>query len=174
MAESKQEYARKQRRQGYHQANLQGGSQQQGESAELLRALSEIRDLPIGPDDDEVIGQFASEIVSTSNLETKEIRSHEWMKEVIILLHLSKKPTEDGLNGPWRGWVYGDIDKEIEPMGPEQRAKEESFLASSNIAMSRSEDAKVIEESGRTINESILNDGEESNSGGNGGWSRLP
>jgi len=174
MAESKQEYARKQRRQGYHQQNLQGGKQERGESAELLRALSEIDDLPISPNDDETIGQFASRIVSTANLSQEEVRSNEWAKEYILIMYLAGRPTPTGLHSEWRGWTYGDVDAEREPLAPKLRAQLESYMISSNLALSRSEDAKVIEESGRTINESILNDGEESNSGGNGWLSRLP
>lgn len=172
MSQSKSEYARKQRQQAYHQANLQG-QQDKAESAELLNALSEIDDLPITPHDDETIGQFASRVVSTANLSEKEVRSHEWAKEYILILYLADRPTEQGLHSEWRGWTYGDMDAEKEPLDPKRRAELESFMTSSNLALSRSEDAKAMEESTRNVNESIVNEG-DSESGSSGWFSRLP
>jgi len=173
MAESKQEYQKRQRNNAIHQGQLQGGRQQKGESAELLNALSEIDDLPITPDDDETVGQFASRVVSTANLSQEEVRSHEWAKEYILILYLSDRPSETGLHSEWRGWTYGDVNAEKEPLDPKKRAELESFMTSSNLALSRSEDAKAMEESTRNVNESIVNDGEDGDGNGGGFFGRL-
>jgi len=58
------------------------------------------------------------------------------------------------------------VNAEKEPLDPKKRAELESFMTSSNLALSRSEDAKAMEESTRNVNESIVNDGEESDEGG--------
>lgn len=164
---SKSEQYNKQRRHSYHQQNLQSGPQE-GEAAEILRALSHIDDLPIDPQSDPVMGQLVSKLTSTANLTPEQVRSNEWVREYILILYLCKFPRHDGMHGSWRGWAHNDHKQEREPLDPETRAMLEAFVTSSKLGLSRSEDAKVIEESTRNVNESIVNE-EGNDSGGKNG-----
>jgi hypothetical protein len=170
---SESEQYEKQRRHALHNANLQGeGQRQHGETGEILRELSKIDDLPIDPKDDAVMGQLISKLTSTSNLSVEDVRSNEWVREYILILWLCKKPKEGGSHGAWRGWAHGDRDAELEPISTEKRLEVETLVTSSKLALARSEEAKVIEESTRNVNESIVNDG-EGDSGGGGILGRL-
>lgn len=164
MSSAEEQYER-QRRHQMHQQNLSGG-QEDGETAEILRALSEIDDLPINPGGDRVLGQLVSKLTSTANLTAEQVRSNEWVREYILILYLSKYPSEDGVHGSERAFVHDDMDAAREPMDAERRAELEAFIPTSKLALTRSEEAKVIEESTRNVNESIVNDGEGGNSGG--------
>jgi len=162
-----QEWREKQRNDQYHSMNLQGQGQTQGEAAQVLRALSEVEDLPIQPQDDPVMGQLISKLTSTANLSEEEVRSNEWVREYILILYLCKFPTEDGNHSEWRGWTHGDESKEREPLDPETRLELETLVTTSKLALSRSEDAKVIEEGTRDVSESVLteHDGEGGRNG---------
>lgn len=158
---------KKQRRHDHHNANLHGGQPQRGETAEILRALSQIDDLPINPEEDAVMGQLISRLTSTANLNPEQVRSNEWVREYILILYLSKYPSHEGMHGSWRGWSHGDSDAEIEPLDAETRMELETLVTMSKLALSRSEDAKVIEEGTRDVKQSIVNeDGNEAGSGG--------
>jgi hypothetical protein len=157
----------KQRRHNYHNTNLKQG-QQKGEAAEILATLSSIDDLPTNPEQDPVMGQLISKLTSTANLTPEEVRSNEWVREYLLILYLSKFPSFEGMHGSWRGWSHDNDAKEIEPMDAEKRMEWESFVTSSKLALSRSRDAKVIEEGTRNVNESIVNE-EGNDSGGGGG-----
>lgn len=160
------EHYKKQRRQPYHQQNLQG-QDTKGETAEILTTLSKNEDLPIEPQDDEVMGQLISELTSTANLTPEQVRSNEWVREYILILYLSKFPTPEGCHTSWRGWSHGDSSEAREPMQPEERMKWETLVSTSKLALSRSEGAKVIEEGTRNVSESIVNEeNDESSSGG--------
>jgi hypothetical protein len=166
MSQSTDQYD-KQRRHNYHSANLQNGQQGEGEAAEILRALSEINDLPIQPQDDPVMGQLVSKLTSTANLSAEEVRSNEWVREYILILYLCKFPTHDGLSGTRRGWAHGDSDAEREPLDPETRMMLEAHVTSSKLALSRSEDFTGPKEAVRNVSESIVNEeGEGGSSGG--------
>lgn len=162
-----QEAREQQRRDQYHSMNLQGQGQRDGEAAQVLRALSEIDDLPIQPQDDPVMGQLISKLTSTANLTEEEVRSNEWVREYILILYLCQFPTDDGLHSAWKGWMHADASKEQEPLDPDTRLKLETLVTTSKLALSRSEDAKVIEEGTRDVKESVLS-GEEQSSGGGG------
>jgi len=164
---SQQERYEQQRRDQYHTGNLQGQGQQQGEAAQVLSALSEIDDLPMSPQDDPVMGQLISKLTSTANLTEEEVRSNEWVREYILILYLCQFPTDDGCHSEWRGWAHGDESEERAPLHPKKRAMLETLVSTSKLALSRSEDAKVIEEGTRDVKESVLSEPDGS-SGGKG------
>jgi len=170
---AEEEQYQKQRRHEYHSNNLAQPGEARSDGAEVLRALSEVDDLPINPESDEVLGQLVSRLASTANLSAEEVRSNEWVREYILVLYLCKFPDQEGMHGSWRGWAHGDADQAREPLDPEKRMMIESYVSNSKLALSRSEDAKVIEESVRDVSESIVNDGEDGKSSGGGLLSRL-
>jgi len=163
---SQQERYEQQRRDQYHTGNLQGQGQQQGEAAQVLSALSEIDDLPMSPQDDPVMGQLISKLTSTANLTEEEVRSNEWVREYILILYLCQFPTDDGCHSEWRGWAHGDESEERAPLHPKKRAMLETLVSTSKLALSRSEDAKVIEEGTRDVSESVLSEPDKDNSSG--------
>lgn len=167
MSKSQEEWAEQQRRDQYHSGNLQGQGQQPGESAQVLHALSDIDDLPMQPQDDPVMGQLVSKLTSTANLTSEEVRSNEWVREYILILYLCQFPTEDGCHSEWRGYAHGDASEEREPLHPKKRAMLETLVTTSKLALSRSEDAKVIEEGTRNVSESVLTE-EGGDSGSSG------
>jgi len=168
MSDMTAEQARQQQRADqYHSMNLQGQGQNEREAAQVLHALSETEDLPIQPEDDKVMGQLVSKLTSTANLSAEEVRSHEWVREYILILYLCQFPTEDGMHSEWRGWMHSDSSKEREPLDPRTRLELEAHVTSSKLALSRSEDAKVIEEGARDVRESVMS-GQDSNSGSGG------
>jgi hypothetical protein len=163
-AEAKQ-LREQQRRDQYHGQNLAGG-ENTGETAEILHELSEIDDLPIQPQDDEIMGQLISKLTSTANLSAEEVRSNEWVREYILLLYLCLRPKETGCHGDWRAWSHGDQSEAIPPLDTQTRLEMESLVTSSKLALSRSEDFTAATEAVRTVRESIVNDGDESSGGG--------
>ena len=165
MSATKEQYD-KQRKQPYHQGNLNNPRQENGEAAEILSALSHIDDLPIDPQNDPVMGQLVSRLTSTANLSADQVRSNEWTREYILVLYLCQFPRADGAHGPWRGIAHGTVDAEREPLDPKTRMELEAFISMSKLALSRSEDAKVIEEGTRDVSVSIVN---EEGGGGSGG-----
>jgi len=162
-----QEQLDRQRRQQLDNANLQRQADN-GSNVRVLEQLSNLSDLPTQPQDDETVGQFASRVVSTTNLSDDEVKSYEWMKEVVVLLYLATMPEKEGVHGVWRGWCEGDMSKEVEAISPQKRAELESFIRSTNLAVKRSRDAKVIEEGSRDVRESIVDDGEGEDGGSSG------
>lgn len=168
--ERAQEERERERKHRLHEGNLQHAGQQDedGDAAEILRILSDIDDLPINAADDPVLGQLVSKLTSTANLTAEQVQSNEWTREYIVLLYLCKHPPKDGLHGAWRGWAHGDATQARDPLSSERRMTFESFVQSSKLALTRSEDAKVMEESTRTVNESVVHDQSESN-GSSGG-----
>jgi hypothetical protein len=162
--EDVEDHYQKQRRHDYHNQNLAGGDE--GEAAEILRALSEIDDLPIQPEDDPVMGQLISTLSSTANLSVEAVRSNEWVREYILILWLSKKPKETGCHTDWRGWVHGSDEAAVEPLSAAKRLEVETLVTSSKLALSRSEDFRGPKEAMRTVSESIVSDQEESDSSG--------
>lgn len=168
LEEQKQE-RQKERQHQIHSQNLQSAQmdEEEGSAAEIIKILSEIDDLPINPKEDPVMGQLISTLTSTANLSPEQVRSNEWVREYILVLYLCKYPKENGLNGSWRGLAHGDPSEAREPMSPDTRMMIETLVSTSKLALTRSEDAKVIEEGARTINESVVNDhGEDKSSGG--------
>lgn len=166
MSEAQEQYD-KQRRHNYHNSNLQGQQEQQGETAEILRALSEIDDLPIQPQDDPVMGQLVSKLTSTANLSEEEVRSNEWVREYILILYLCKFPDHEGMHSSWRGWAHGDADAARDPLDPEKRMELETLVSTSKLALSRSEGFTGPKEAVRNVSESIVN--EETPEGSSGG-----
>jgi hypothetical protein len=163
--EAKKHYE-KQRRQGYHQANLTQGEDKEG--IQVLQQLSQNKDLPIQPEDDEIIGQIVAEYASESNLSEAEIESMQWEREIHVLLWLCNQPTPDGLHGTRRGWAHGDSEKETEPITPQERAVVEAELTSGKGVLSLSKDGFGVKESARNVNESYVNEGAEG-AGSSGG-----
>lgn len=163
-----EQYA-KQRRQSYHQGNLQApGEQQPGEAAEILSALSKVEDLPIEAGGDDVLGQLVSRLTSTANLTAEEVRSNEWVREYIMVLYLCRFPREDGAHGPWRALGHNDLEAEREPLDPEKRLEIEAYVSMSKLALSRSEDFTATREAVRNVSESIVNEEQGSDGGGGG------
>jgi len=152
--------AERQMKQPYHNANLSQVDEPNGDTANILRALSEVDDLPINPEDDPVMGQLVSKLSSTANLTEEQVRSNEWWREIIYTLYLTLKPREEGAHGSWREWMHNDANANIEPMTTRERLEWETFIGMSKLTVSRSEGAKVMEEAVRTVSESIVNDGE--------------
>lgn len=166
MSQEQQDHYQKQLRAQYHNGNLQGQQQEAGERAQVLNILSEIDDLPMDPEDDPILGQFISKLTSTTNLSEAQVTSNEWVREYLLLLHQCQFPTPDGCHGSWRGWAHGDAEAAKEPLQPKKGLIHESITTSSKLALQRSEDAKVMEEGARQVNESIVNDDDEQTSGG--------
>jgi len=165
------EHYEKQRRQAYHQNNLSGADG--GEGIQLLNQLAQNRDLPIQPDDDDIIGQFASEATAESNLSEAEIESIKWEREIQVLLWLCKQPTEDGLTGTRRGWAHGDMEEEIDGLTPKERGMVESFLTSHKEILALSKEGFGVKESGRSISQSIVDEGDEAGNSGGGLMDKL-
>jgi hypothetical protein len=155
---------KEQQRHQHHQANLRENADKD-ESVAVLRALSEIDDLPIDPQSDPIMGQLASTLTSTANLTAEEVRSNEWMREYILVLYLCKYPREEGLHGHRRGWAYGDSDQANEPIDAKTRMTVETFVTSTKLALSRSEEFKAVEESTRSVSESVVHDDNGSSGG---------
>jgi hypothetical protein len=156
----------RQRKDNFHNMNLQGQGKQDQEAAQVLHALSEIDDLPIQPKDDPVMGQLVSKLTSTANLTEEEVRSNEWVREYILILYLCQFPTEDGMHSEWRGWAHGDESMEREYLSPRKRLMLENLVTTSKLALSRSQDAKVIEEGARDVRESVTTESDGNSSGG--------
>lgn len=156
MSAVEEEYE-KQRRHAYHQSAL---SQQEetGETTEILRALSEINDLPIDPESDPVMGQLVSKLSSTANLTSEQVRSNEWIREYLLVLYLCQFPTQDGMTGAWSGWVHGSSKAEREPLDPDKRMMLEAFVSTTKLALTRSEDFEAVKESTRNVTESVVHD----------------
>lgn len=163
--EAKKERER-QREHQLHSQNLQGGQEYGENTAEILRELSRIDDLPIDQNDP-VMGQLVSKLTSTTNLSPEEVRSNEWVFEYLLILYLCKFPNDDGLHSDWRAWMHGDVAEYREPLSAEDRMMLESFIGSTQRALTRSEDFAAVEESTRTISESVVRD--ESQEDGSGG-----
>lgn len=155
----------KQRRHSYHQGNLQGAPGDDT-NVKALAALSEV-DLP-DEEDADLLETWRSKVNSTANISEDKRRSHEWEKEISLIMELSNKPTKDGLHGSWQGWAHGDSTKAKEPLSPEKRAQMEANLQTSNLALTRSEDGFVTKESLRGIKQSFVGDA-ESDGGSAGG-----
>lgn len=162
--QARREYEKRQRRHQLHQGNLQG-EDSGGEAAEVLRYLSEIDDLPIDHDDP-VMGQLVSKLTSTANLTADQVRSNEWVREYLLLLYLARYPREEGVHGGWRAWSHDNTDANISPMSPAKRMEVETFVTTSKLALTRSEDFKAVEESTRNVSESVVHDDETESSGG--------
>lgn len=135
-------------------------------AAEILRILSNIDDLSIGPGDDKILGQLVSKLTSTANLTPDQVRSNEWVREYLLVLYLSKHPKADGVHGGWRGWAHADHSEALDPLDTAERMEIESFIQEGKLALTRSEDAKVIEESTHTVHESVIHDDRDGGGGG--------
>jgi hypothetical protein len=142
-----------------HRMHSQALSGTEGErnKAEILSQLSEIDDLPIG-DDDPVLGQLTSQIASTTNLSEEDVRSEEWVFEYIRLLDGARYPPSYGITADRRAWVYDNMAEYRLAQDNEDSATAEAFVDNAKRALTRSEGAKVIEESTRTVNESVVRD----------------
>lgn len=162
------EHYEEERKATYHQEMLREGRTQPGapQTTQVLKELSEIDDLPLKPEDDEVMGQLISKLTSTANLTAEEVRSNEWVREYILILYLCQFPTPDGCHGSWREWAHGDSDAGREPLDPRKRLQLETLVTTSKLALTRSEDAKVIEEGTRDVKETHVHDGEGEGGGG--------
>lgn len=171
--EQKQEDARdKQFKRSVAQQGLQGPQQEDSDAAEVLQYLSNIDDLPDDLAQDPVLGQLVSKLTSTANLTSEQVKSNEWVVEYVMLLYLCKYPKKKGLHGSWRGVAHSDPGQDMEPLDPEKRMMIESFVNQSKIALTRSEDAKVMEEGTRNISESVVHDETQSSSKG-GIWGKI-
>jgi len=154
----------KQRRHGIHQGNLQG--QGDDNNVQALKQLSKV-DL-LDDDTTNLLDVWTSNVNSTANISEEKRMSHEWEKEISLIMELSHKPTKDGLHGSWQGWAHGDSSKAKEPLTPEERAQKEANLQTSNLALTRSEGGFAIKESLRGVKQSLVGDG-EAGGGSSGG-----
>lgn len=166
-----QEYERR-----LHEQQLQTPAREdeQSASAEILRYIADIDDLPIGKDDP-VMGQLISRLTSTANLTPEQVKSNQWVFEYLLVLYLCKYPTPEGCHSSDRAWAHDDVDAYREPMKPERRMEIETHITMSGMALTRSEDMAATKEATRTVNESIVNDEGGSSGGSSGGIrGRLP
>jgi hypothetical protein len=170
--EKAREERERQREHQLHSQNLQGGQEYGESTAEILHELSSIDDLPINKDDP-VMGQLVSKITSTSNLSPEQVKSDEWVMEYLLILYLCKFPKEDGCHGDWRAYAHGDITEYREPLDAEDRMMIEAYIGSAQRALTRSEDFAAVEESTRTINESVVRDESQDNSSSGGILGRM-
>lgn len=168
--EARRKENKKQRKAQQRQRALQV-AQNDGSGAEVLNQLSIIDDVP-GPRG-ETLDAFVSRIVSTTKLSTEDIRSDEWVREYIILLHKSQFPPEDGLTGHSRAYAMDDKSAKREPLDSEEKAKIEAFKHVSGQAVHRSEDGFATKEGTRTIAESIARDETADESAGGGLMGKL-
>lgn len=136
---------------------------QESASAEILRYIADIEDLPIKKDDP-VMGQLISRLTSTANLSPEQVKSNQWVFEYLLVLYLCKYPTPDGSHSSDRAWAHDDVDAYREPMKAERRMEIEAHITMSGMALTRSEEMAATKEATRTVNESIVND--EGNTGG--------
>jgi len=166
MSKGQSDYREQQRRDQYHQRNL--SAQDGGEGIQLLKELSKNKDLPIQPDDDEIIGQFGAEATAEANLSDGEYESIQWEREIQVLLWLCKQPTPDGLSGAMRGWAHADSEKEKEPLQAEERGVVESYVTTHREVLSLSKEGFGVKESGRSVKQSIVDDGNKSGSSSGG------
>jgi len=157
----------KERKHRMHSQNLSGSVGDGQNSAEVLRQLSEIDDLPIG-EDDPVMGQLTSTLASTANLSKEDVRSKEWVFEYIRLANEAQYPPQYGITGARRAWMYDDMEEYRMPQDNQDASTTEAFVDNAKRALTRSEDAKVIEESTRTVSESVVRD-ESNDDGGSSG-----
>lgn len=157
-----------------HAQNLQTPPEEADDAstAEILRYLSEIDDLPISKNDP-IMGQLVSKLTSTANLSAEQVRSNEWIREYLLILYLCKHPTKEGMHSAERAWAHDDVDAFREPLGAEDRMKIEAFVTSSKLALTRSEEFRAVEESTRTVSESIVNDDSRGDSSSGGVLGRL-
>lgn len=153
-----------QRRHQYHQQIMGQGQGEQG--AQVLKQLAENRDLPIQPEDDEIIGQFTAEAASEANLSDEEYESIKWEREIDMVMWLCQQPTEGGMHGSWQGWAHGDKDKAQEPLDPRERATVESYATTHKEVLSLSKSGFAVKESARNVSETHVNEGEQNKSSG--------
>lgn len=163
--EEVEEAREKQFERSIHSQNLGTPTDEERGTAEILRYLSDVDDLPVSQDDP-LMGQLISKVTSTANLSAEEVKSNRWKREYLLLLALCKSPLPEGMHSSDRAWAHDDIDAYREPISPEKRAELEAFLTMSNLALSRSEEGFATKEATRTVNESIVNDNKESGSSG--------
>lgn len=163
---SREEQYRQQRRDQYHSANLQQGGVDQREAAQVLKELSEDKDLPFQPEDDEVLGQMTAQASSEAKLSEEERRSIEWEREIDLVMWLCERPDEDGCHGPWQSWQHADSDAGMEPLTAKERAVAESLMTSHKEILSRSDEGFAIKESTRNVSESYVNEPAGENGGG--------
>jgi hypothetical protein len=162
-AEEQKEMMEDEHERRLHAQNLQAPPQEDhtGETAEILRYLSEIDDLPVS-EDDPVMGQLVSKLTSTANLTEEQVRSNEWVFEYILVLYLCKHPSKDGMHTHDRAWSHDDADAYRDPIDPADRMAIEAFVGNAKMALTRSKDMEVVKESTRTVNESIVNNDSQS------------
>lgn len=161
------EEAEKNRAHQMHARNI-GQPKDGSDAAEILRYLAEIDDLPIDPESDPMLGQLVNKVTSTANFSPEEVKSEQWVMEYLLILYLSKYPTSRGMHTHERAIAHDDMSAYRKPIDAEKRAEIEAFLSSGRKALSRSEDFKAVEESVRTVSESVLRDEskEEESKGG--------
>lgn len=173
-AQEAEEARQKEHERRLHSQNLQAPlhEDESGGTAEILRYLSKIDDLPFGTDDP-VMGQLVSKLTSTANLTPEQVKSNEWVREYLLILYFCKRPTKEGMHGSERAWAHDDVDAYRKPLDPEDRMEAETFVTSSKLALTRSEDMAATKEATRTVSESIVNDDGNNNSSKGGILGRL-
>jgi len=163
----------RQRRDQYHQHNL-ASEQGPGATAEILRELSEVNDLPINAQQDDIMGQVISKLASTANLSPEEVKSFSWYPEIILVLYMSMKPSEEGMHSGDRVWAHDDTEAAIEPLTQRERIELEAAVGlNSKLALSRSEGMAAAKEATRNVSESFVHDEASENSGKGGLLGRL-
>lgn len=133
------------------------------EAGEVMRYLSEIDDVPMP--EGATLEQFFSKVESTANLSPEDIHSDEWVKEYLLMRWRHQYPPEQGLTGVMRGVAFDDKMAERHPVGQTKKTNAEGAKHVSQHALTRSEDMKAVEESTRTIAETVRHDNDDSGGG---------
>jgi hypothetical protein len=175
MSDREEQMRKQQEMQLHSQMQQPGMDDDESGAGEILTKLSEDmeQDLPDELVNDPILGQQVSRVISTANLSETGIASKEWLLEISLILYLCQYPKREGLKGHRRGFAYGTTAEAKSPLSAEKKAAAESFLDTVKTAYTRSEDAMVVQESARSISESVVHN-DDDNSGRGGILGRLP
>jgi len=113
-----------------------------------------------------VLSQLASKLTSTANLTPEQVRSNEWIREVLLILYLARKPRKEGTHGGWRAWSHDDADADYSPLDANDRLQIETYLQMTKLGLTRSEDMESVKEVMRQRKESFVHDDKESSGSG--------
>lgn len=161
MSKSQEEWAEQQRRDQYHQGNLQGA--RDTNAPETLKYVSKPEDIdsPL-----ESLEWINSKSTSTANLSEEDVRSKEWVLEYHQLMSRMERPPEYGVTGHLRAYVYDDVDEYKKPLKSTEALEVEGYTEVGKESSTRSKDGWGVETSTRDTTESIVRDDDSKNSSG--------
>lgn len=139
-------------------------SDRQGDNPKTLQYLAETNDIPKLSDDS--LEYMLHKNLSTANLSQAEVQGIEWENEIAMLRRLQVHPPAYGLTGYMRAFAFQDIDEYKEPVGQLEQIKQQGIGLLSKLAASRSEEFIGVDTATRDIQESIVSNPDEKESGG--------